>query len=382
MLVHEIKPELYELIKDENEVHAYSYIKRSQVSQQYIQRHFFKAEFTTWSTHEYMPYCLLVEDLGPILDKVNYKKVLLMYAGISEEMYPVQAMAEAKRINEVYDEFLLPQQLHVRKEFSKDLVFTIDKSTAQALDDAISFSQVRPGFYRLAIHISDVASLVREGSHLDSEAMKRAKTTYVQKTFTLPMFPRELNAGKCSLTQDQPRLSVTLNVEINDQGIVDFSRASYELTVIKSTVRLTYDKADDLITNQDESKRLLEGKCSKEVEFDLRQKLKQLYSVAKSRKEFRTQFESFASSSNDNNNNDEGSNGEISNVIVEELMLITSSMLPFFKEKLVHDSEKLLANLVKAEKTLTEESKEVLQVEDITDALEVIELIKKSSLVQ
>ena len=174
------------------------------------------------------------------------------------------------------------------------------------------------------------------------------------------MFPRELNAGKCSLTQEQPRLSVTLNVEINDQGIVDFSRASYELTVIKSTVRLTYDKADDLITNQDESKRLLEGKCSKEVEFDLRQKLKQLYSVAKSRKEFRTQFESFASSSNDNNNTDEGSNGEISNVIVEELMLITSSMLPFFKEKLVHDSEKLLANLVKAEKTLTEESKEVL----------------------
>ena len=62
-------------------------------------------------------------------------------------------------------------------------------------------------------------------------------------------------------------------------------------------------------------------------------------------------------------------------------MLITSSMLPFFKEKLVHDTEKLLANLVKAEKTLTEESKEVLQVEDITDALETIELIKKSSLV-
>ncbi len=80
-----------------------------------------------------------------------------------------------------------------------ELVFTIDKPSAQALDDAISVIEVDEHTLKVVIHIADVASLIKPGGNLDMEALKRAASTYVLNTFHMPMLPRELNAGKCSL---------------------------------------------------------------------------------------------------------------------------------------------------------------------------------------
>jgi hypothetical protein len=74
----------------------------------------------------------------------------------------------------------------------------------------------------------------------------------------------------------------------------------------------------------------LEGKCSKELEMELREKLKTLYKIAKARQEFRKQFEQFAVE-----NDGADTNGEVSQVVVEELMHLTSVTLPFFKDALL-----------------------------------------------
>jgi len=107
-------------------------------------------------------------------------------------------------------------------------VFTIDGKKSRALDDAISFNKVEDGVYRVGIHISDVASLIQSKTALDAEALKRAESTYVLNSFHLPMLPRELNSGVCSLNEDQARLAVTLWINLDDRGIADFSSASYE----------------------------------------------------------------------------------------------------------------------------------------------------------
>ena len=165
----------------------------------------------------------------------------------------------------------------------------------------MSFEEIAPGKYKLRIHISDVAALVKPGTPLDNEALKRAATTYVKKTLTIPMLPRELNAGKCSLSQGNERLCVTLTIDMNDKGIADFSSAVYSLTVLKSAARLTYEVADRLIkTPEGEAQMLLAGKCSEEVEVKLRTSLKQLYAICKSRQDFRKRYEVFASENNDN----------------------------------------------------------------------------------
>jgi exoribonuclease R len=131
-----------------------------------------------------------------------------------------------------------------------DLVFTIDGPGAQALDDAISFKQLSDERFQVSIHIADVATLIKAGTPLDDEAMKRGASTYVLKTFHMPMLPKELNSNKCSLLQDEPRFAVTLTVILNSNGILDISSIRYHLTIIKNAARLTYKSADSLILQQ------------------------------------------------------------------------------------------------------------------------------------
>lgn len=158
-------------------------------------------------------------------------------------MYPYHALQQCKEITEAFPETLEAQSAK-RKDLREELVFTIDSPSAQALDDAISMAEVAPGVYRVDIHISDVASLIKADSPMDREALKRAESTYVLNTFHMPMLPRELNSGICSLHQDQNRLAVTLSLEINDDGIANFESAAYHLSIIKNQVRLSYTSAD------------------------------------------------------------------------------------------------------------------------------------------
>lgn len=139
LIVHEIDPEVWQLIKDDSEIGGYSVIARSKVSEEFVQRHFFKAEFTTWTAYEHMPYCKLTVHIGSILDETVYKKTLLENQGISEEAYPFRAMEQAKEIEATFDEQVLPKEKAERSDLSDELVFTIDGAQTQAFDDAISF---------------------------------------------------------------------------------------------------------------------------------------------------------------------------------------------------------------------------------------------------
>ena len=79
------------------------------------------------------------------------------------------------------------------------MVFTIDNPSTKALDDAISISANDDGSFKIKIHISDVASIIKSDTPIDNEALKRTASTYVLKDFFLPMLPQSINAGVCSL---------------------------------------------------------------------------------------------------------------------------------------------------------------------------------------
>lgn len=323
MLVRDIKPEVYEGIRDQSQLETYSHVVRTQIESKFVERYFFKAEFMSWSPFEMAPYARIIENLGPIYDLDNYKKIVMLNQGISQEMYPFNALTQAKTIEETFDS-ILEEQLKSRKDIQDELVFTIDGAGAQALDDGLSFSEISPNTYRVGIHIADVASLVIPGTPLDSEALQRAATTYVLRSFHMPMLPRELNAGKCSLHEDQPRLAITLSIDVNTDGLFDFSSARYDMTVLKNTVRLSYESADLLIRQKDDAKLILPEKHIG-VELELRKKIQALHSIAAKRRDFRKQFEGSAVENEAEGESESG-------VIVEEMMLITSSMLPYFKD--------------------------------------------------
>lgn len=144
--------------------------------------------------------------------------------------------------SEVLDEVKsIPQKVYAkhkkgRVDLTDKVIFSIDGEDAKDLDDAISIERTAKG-YRLGVHIADVGEYVKYDSALDEEAYRRGTSVYFP-TSVLPMLPKELSNGICSLNEGVERLALTCEMEVDKDGIVR-SHKIYE-SVIKSVARLNY----------------------------------------------------------------------------------------------------------------------------------------------
>ena len=174
----------------------------------------------------------VVEILG------NSDDVLSLELGIIRqhrlyETFPKVVMEEAQSI---------PQKvtkIQGRKDLRNQKIFTIDGADARDFDDAVSIRQEGKN-YILGVHIADVGEYVKENSHLDEEAYTRGTSVYFPN-MVLPMLPKELSNGICSLNEGQDRYTLTVEMKIDENGEV-LEHNIYE-SVIKSCHRLTYDEA-------------------------------------------------------------------------------------------------------------------------------------------
>jgi ribonuclease R len=114
---------------------------------------------------------------------------------------------------------------------------TIDGEKAQDFDDAVSVRLLPNGHYLLGVHIADVSHYVRPGTALDGEAFARATSVYFPD-LTLPMLPEKLSNDLCSLRPREPRLTVSVLLEIDGAGRV--VREEFHPSVIKTVERMTY----------------------------------------------------------------------------------------------------------------------------------------------
>lgn len=133
---------------------------------------------------------------------------------------------------------ILPEDLNGRLDLrdSSDPIFTIDGWDAKDLDDAISIARTDTG-YRLGVHIADVSHYVRPDSPLDQEAIKRGTSVYYADQ-VIPMLPKALSNGICSLLPDADRLAFSALMELDEKGeLVEFS---FRKSVIRSCVKGVY----------------------------------------------------------------------------------------------------------------------------------------------
>lgn len=136
-----------------------------------------------------------------------------------------------------------------RVDLSDKVIVTIDGSDSKDFDDAISVEKLENGNYLLGVHIADVTHYVTEGSALDAEALKRGTSVYLLD-YVVPMLPKELSNGICSLNPGVRRLTISIDMEINGSGEV-VAHKIYE-SIIISKARLIYDDVSDLLENKSE----------------------------------------------------------------------------------------------------------------------------------
>jgi ribonuclease R len=118
-------------------------------------------------------------------------------------------------------------------------IITIDGESARDFDDAVSIERLENGFFRLGVHIADVAHYVQEGTPLDSEAYRRGTSVYYPDR-AIPMLPEGLSNGLCSLRPNVPRLTLSAFLDIDRDGHIVASR--FAETVIRSARRMTYNE--------------------------------------------------------------------------------------------------------------------------------------------
>jgi exoribonuclease-2 len=128
--------------------------------------------------------------------------------------------------------------------------FTIDGATTLDFDDALTIEE-KQGNYLVGIHISDVAHYVRPGDPLFQEAMNRGTSLYFPES-QIPMLPRHLSQGVCSLIQGEIRAAFSHMVLLSPDAEV--LKVQIFPSIIKVARRLTYEDADQMINSDPELK--------------------------------------------------------------------------------------------------------------------------------
>ena len=160
--------------------------------------------------------------------------------------FPEAVVSEAKSKGNKIDENEIKNRVDLREK----QIFTIDGEDAKDLDDAIRVEKLEDGNFLLEVHIADVSHYVTQDSLLDKEAILRGTSIYMLGR-VIPMLPRELSNGICSLNMNEDRFTLSCSMKINKQGEVIDSNV-YK-GIIRVTERMSYNDVQKILDKSDET---------------------------------------------------------------------------------------------------------------------------------
>lgn len=191
-----------------------------------------------WKPGTRSPYGEIVQILGEVGNNNTEMNSIMYEYGLPVE-FPKGVEAEAELIPFEIDE----EEISNRRDMRDVLTFTIDPVDAQDFDDALSI-EMKDGIIEVGIHIADVTHFVKPGSLIDKEAINRSTSVYLVDR-CVPMLPKRLSNGVCSLRPHEDKLCYSAVLKMNADGeVLDrwFGR-----TVIHSDHRFTYEQAQAVI---------------------------------------------------------------------------------------------------------------------------------------
>ena len=195
-------------------------------------------EITFWGDNSRKPEGKVIKILGSSTNSKNMIEALIYREGLSEK-FSNEAMQQTNSIiaNSKID-------YTKRKDLTNLSIITIDGADAKDLDDAVYVEKLENGNYKLIVAIADVSYYVKKDTVLDLEARNRGNSVYLVDR-VLPMFPKEISNGICSLNEKEEKLTFSCEMEIDLKGKV----VNYEVykSVIRSVHRMTYKAVNGIL---------------------------------------------------------------------------------------------------------------------------------------
>ena len=161
---------------------------------------------------------------------------------------PIEFPQEVQKQLDTIPEEVSTKEMAGRMDIRSWQTVTIDGEDAKDLDDAITLTK-KGDNYLLGVHIADVTHYVTENSPLDKEALKRGTSVYLVDR-VIPMLPRKLSNGICSLNAGVDRLALSCIMEIDKKGtVIDHKIAE---TVIHVDKRMSYTNVKKILVDKEE----------------------------------------------------------------------------------------------------------------------------------
>ena len=165
----------------------------------------------------------------------------LLYAKDIRTRFPDKVRDEAKKFEgaEVSE-----KDCEGRMDLRTLSIFTIDSAETKDIDDAISLTRTSDGGFELGVHIADVSNYVKPGTELDNEAFSRATSVYYADQ-VVPMLPKALSNGICSLNENELRLAFSCLMRLDKEGNLTDYR--FVKSIIRSRVKGVYSEINALL---------------------------------------------------------------------------------------------------------------------------------------
>ena len=165
----------------------------------------------------------------------------LLYAKDIRTRFPDKVRDEAKRFE---DAEVSEKDCEGRMDLRALPIFTIDSAETKDIDDAISLTRTSDGGFELGVHIADVSNYVKPGTELDNEAFSRATSVYYADQ-VVPMLPKALSNGICSLNENELRLAFSCLMRLDKEGNLTDYR--FVKSIIRSRVKGVYSEINALL---------------------------------------------------------------------------------------------------------------------------------------
>lgn len=215
-------------------------------------------EITKWPDRRRNAEGKVIEVLGKVGDPgVDVLSVMRQYD--LSETFPEDVQEAADNVEQEPS----PEEYRGRRDRRDLPIVTVDGEDSKDLDDGVFARRNPDGSFFLGVYIADVSWYVRENQPLDREARERGTSVYLVDR-VIPMLPKELSNGICSLNAGVDRLAMACEMQISPEGEV----TSYEIvpTVIHVYRRLTYnivnkvlvDKAEPFLSDNQDIREMLE----------------------------------------------------------------------------------------------------------------------------
>ena len=165
----------------------------------------------------------------------------LLYAKDIRTRFPDKVREEAKKFEGAA---VSEKDCEGRMDLRALPIFTIDSAETKDIDDAVSLTRTSDGGFELGVHIADVSNYVKPGTELDNEAFSRATSVY-DADQVVPMLPKALSNGICSLNENELRLAFSCLMRLDKDGSLTDYR--FVKSIIRSRVKGVYAEINALL---------------------------------------------------------------------------------------------------------------------------------------